>query len=216
VAIAFSEKDFATQIERNNRTTLMLSVLSLVIEIMVGTATSRLLTRTILRSAKAVDNVASGQVERIIQETGIEGRYVQLEITESAAVSQPEIIGQKLSRLKSLGIQICFDDFGTGYSQLGYLVQLPVDALKIDRSFVSYIGTQDKNSEIAKTILALSSSLELDATAEGVETLAQYHHLRSLGCRKFQGYLFSPPIASQDVPHFCPVMPVDEIIPTFS
>jgi diguanylate cyclase (GGDEF)-like protein len=155
------------------------------------------------------------QVEQIIQETGIDGRYVQLEITESAAVSQPEIIGQKLSRLKDLGIQICFDDFGTGYSQLGYLVQLPVDALKIDRSFVSYIGTQDKNSEIAKTILALSSSLELDVTAEGVETLAQYHHLRSLGCRKFQGYLFSPPIASNDVPHFSPVMPKDEVVSTF-
>jgi diguanylate cyclase (GGDEF)-like protein len=152
------------------------------------------------------------QVEQIIQETGIEGQYVQLEITESAAVSQPEMIGQKLSRLKKLGIQICFDDFGTGYSQLGYLVQLPVDALKIDRSFVSYIGTQEKNSEIAKTILALSSSLQLDVTAEGVETLEQYHHLRSLGCRKFQGYLFSPPIANQDIPHFCPVMPQDKII----
>jgi diguanylate cyclase (GGDEF)-like protein len=180
---------------------------------------------TALHSAFVSVNVSAQQlllpnyveeVEHIIQETGIEGRYVQLEITESAAVSQPEIIGQKLSRLKNLGIQICFDDFGTGYSQLGYLVQLPVDALKIDRSFVSYIGTQDKNSEIAKTILALSSSLELDVTAEGVETLEQYRHLRSLGCRKFQGYLFSPPIASQDVPHFCPVMPVDETIPTFS
>ncbi len=177
-----------------------------------------------LQSAFISVNVASQQlllpnyveeVERIIQETGIEGRYVQLEITESAAVSQPEIIGQKLSRLKKLGIQICFDDFGTGYSQLGYLVQLPVDALKIDRSFVSYIGTQAKNSEIAKTILALSSSLELDVTAEGVETLEQYHHLRSLGCRKFQGYLFSPPIPSQDVPHYSPEMPEGDATPVF-
>jgi diguanylate cyclase (GGDEF)-like protein len=152
------------------------------------------------------------QVEQIVMETGIEGRYLQLEITESAAVSQPEIIGQKLSRLKRLGLQVCFDDFGTGYSQLGYLVQLPVDALKIDRSFVSYIGTQDLNSEIAKTIIALSTSLQLDVTAEGVETVEQYHHLRSLGCEKFQGYLFSPPITSREVPHFCPVMPEVKLV----
>jgi diguanylate cyclase (GGDEF)-like protein len=175
-----------------------------------------------LRSAYVSVNVSAQQlllpnyveqVEQIVQEAKIDGQYIQLEITESAAVSQPEIIGQKLSRLKKLGIQMCFDDFGTGYSQLGYLTQLPVDALKIDRSFVSHIGVEGNNSEIAKTILALSRSLQLDVTAEGVETLEQYHHLRSLGCEKFQGYLFSPPIPSREVAHFCPVMPRDKVIP---
>lgn len=147
------------------------------------------------------------KVERILQETGLRGESLQLEVTESAAVSQPETISPKLLHLKSLGINICMDDFGTGYCQLSYLVQLPVDAIKIDRSFVNEIGTDNPTAEIAKTLLTLSKSLALDVTAEGVETSQQFWDLRSQGCLKFQGYLFSAPMETGKVPDFQPLLP---------
>ena len=147
------------------------------------------------------------KVEQILTETGLPGRSLQLEVTESAAVSQPETIGPKLLHLKSLGITICMDDFGTGYCQLSYLVQLPVDAIKIDRSFVNEIGTDNPTAEIAKTLLTLSRSLVLDATAEGIETREQFWDLRSQGCPKFQGYLFSAPIQAHEVPSFRAMLP---------
>jgi EAL domain-containing protein (putative c-di-GMP-specific phosphodiesterase class I) len=136
------------------------------------------------------------QVEQILQETGLEGRYLQLEITESAAVSQPSSISEKLMRLQALGVKICIDDFGTGYSHLSHLLQLPIDILKIDRSFVGGINENPKNVEIAKTILALASCLGLEAIAEGVETKLQLDRLRSLDCLKFQGYLFAKPMSA--------------------
>jgi diguanylate cyclase (GGDEF)-like protein len=139
------------------------------------------------------------RVEHILKETGLEGSHIQLEITESAAVSQPTAIGQTLNRIQGLGMKICIDDFGTGYSHLSHLLQLPIDILKIDRSFVGEIGVNPKNAEIAKTILALTTCLGIEAVAEGVETSVQLEHLRSLNCQKFQGYLFSPPIPAHQV-----------------
>ncbi|WP_019502839.1 EAL domain-containing protein [Pseudanabaena sp. PCC 6802] len=147
------------------------------------------------------------RVEQILQETGLEGHHIQLEITESAAVSQPATIGQMLKRIQALGMKICIDDFGTGYSHLSHLLQLPIDILKIDRSFVGEIGVNPKNAEIAKTILALTKSLGIEAIAEGVETSGQLEHLRSLNCLKFQGYLFSPPIPADRVLSFHPTIP---------
>jgi diguanylate cyclase (GGDEF)-like protein len=138
----------------------------------------------------------ANQVEQILQETGLEGRYLQLEITESAAVSQPSSISQKLMHLQTLGVKICIDDFGTGYSHLSHLLQLPIDILKIDRSFVGGIDLNPKNAEIAKTILALASCLGIEAIAEGVETTLQLEQLQSLECRKFQGYLFAKPMST--------------------
>jgi|GEM_PF-1599576 len=147
------------------------------------------------------------KVEQILQSTGFPGRFLQLEVTESAAVSQPETIGPKLQHLQSLGISICMDDFGTGYCQLSYLVQLPVDAIKIDRSFVDEIGTNSPNAEIAKTLLTLSESLALDAIAEGIETPQQFWELQLLGCQKFQGYLFAAPMQAEHIPYFQPLLP---------
>lgn len=147
------------------------------------------------------------KVEDILGSTGFSGKFLQLEVTESAAVSQPETIGPKLQHLKSLGISICMDDFGTGYCQLSYLVQLPVDAIKIDRSFVDEMGTDNSNAEIAKSLLTLSESLALDATAEGIETPQQFWELQLLGCQKFQGYLFAAPMQAERVPHFHPSLP---------
>jgi diguanylate cyclase (GGDEF)-like protein len=136
------------------------------------------------------------QVEQILRETGLEGRFLQLEITESAAVSQPSSISEKLKHLQSLGVKICIDDFGTGYSHLSHLLQLPIDILKIDRSFVGNINENPKNVEIAKTILALASCLGLEAIAEGVETSLQLEQLQLLECLKFQGYLFAKPMSA--------------------
>ncbi len=136
----------------------------------------------------------ANQVEQILRETGLEGRFLQLEITESAAVSQPSSISEKLRYLQSLGVKICIDAFGTGYSHLSHLLQLPIDILKIDRSFVGGIDLNPKNAEIAKTILALASCLGIEAIAEGVETKLQLEQLQTLECRKFQGYLFAKPM----------------------
>lgn len=145
----------------------------------------------------------ANQVEQILQETGLEGRYLQLEITESAAVSQPSSISQKLTHLQALGVKICIDDFGTGYSHLSHLLQLPIDILKIDRSFVGAIDVNSKNVEIAKTILALASCLEIEAIAEGVETTLQLEQLQALDCRKFQGYLLAKPMSAELVMQSC-------------
>ncbi len=144
-------------------------------------------------------------VEQILNETGLAGCFLQLEITESTAVSQPEVIGQKLAHLRSLGVRICIDDFGTGYSHLSHLLQLPVDVLKIDRSFVTQIGSNDKTSEIARTIIALTNSLGMEAVAEGVETQKQLDQLQLLGCRKFQGYLFSAPLSAEQLLSYEPM-----------
>jgi diguanylate cyclase (GGDEF)-like protein len=135
------------------------------------------------------------QVERALQESQLEPKYLQLEITESAAVSQPDIVVEKLIRLRALGVKICIDDFGTGYCHLDRVLQLPIDALKIDRSFINDIGIRDKNAEIVNIILKLAESLHLEAIAEGIETEFQLQHLRSLHCQKFQGYLFSQPLS---------------------
>lgn len=150
------------------------------------------------------------KVERILQETGLPGESLQLEVTESAAVSQPQTISPKLLHLKSLGIKICMDDFGTGYCQLSYLVQLPVDAIKIDRSFVKEMSTDNPTAEIAKTLLTLSKSLSLDATAEGIETPQQFWNLRSQGCFKFQGYLFATPMQAEKIPDFKLSLPLEQ------
>ena len=108
------------------------------------------------------------------------------------------------------------DDFGTGYCQLSYLLQLPVDAIKIDRTFVNGIGddetsqTDPSKGAIAKTLLALSKTLDLDVTAEGIESPQQFWALRRQGCNKFQGYLFSAPVPKEQVPKFSFVLPSQE------
>ncbi len=143
----------------------------------------------------------TAQIAQILRETGLEGRYLQIEITESAAVSQPRAIAAKFKYLQSLGVLICIDDFGTGYSHLSYLADLPINGLKIDRSFVDHLGASATSRELTHTILCLARGLNLEATAEGVETAVQLEELRELGCLSFQGYFFSRPIPAGDVPN---------------
>ena len=101
-----------------------------------------------------------------------------------------------LTKLRELGIQVQIDDFGIGYSSLGYLHTLPIDALKIDRSFISQLGSN--GSEIVQTILALAHSLEMKVIAEGVETDDQLAKLKAMDCQYVQGYLFTEPVDSQE------------------
>ncbi|HRF43448.1 MAG TPA: EAL domain-containing protein [Candidatus Competibacteraceae bacterium] len=123
---------------------------------------------------------------------------LELEITESIAMDEPKVVLQSLEALKQLGVQIAIDDFGTGYSSLGQLQSLPIDCLKIDRSFVSEIQ-QGKGGMYAETIVGLSQKLRVDSIAEGVETLEQAGFLRGLGCTTAQGYLYAPPMPAEQL-----------------
>ncbi|GFK93224.1 putative signaling protein [Fundidesulfovibrio magnetotacticus] len=118
----------------------------------------------------------------------------KLEITESVIMRDAKTSGDKLGKLKNLGVHLLVDDFGTGYSSLSYLQRFPIDGLKIDRSFVSGQGDARENREIVRTIVSLARNLELDVVAEGVETREQLESVAALGCLSAQGYLFSPPV----------------------
>ena len=122
-----------------------------------------------------------------------------LEITESVLIENNEVVSTALKRLHDLQIQLYLDDFGTGYSSLSYLQRFPVSAIKIDRSFVSSVGSQGENLEIVRAIIAMSQSLGIDVIAEGVETAEQLAHLRALKCDYGQGFYFSRPVNGQAV-----------------
>ncbi|MEL6911791.1 MAG: EAL domain-containing protein, partial [Cyanobacteria bacterium J06598_4] len=107
-----------------------------------------------------------------------------------------------LGQLKQRGISIALDDFGTGYSSLRYLQKLPIDTLKIDRSFVTNIALNPEDPAIARAIIALGQSLELNITAEGVETQEQLTHLQNQGCHEVQGYYFSQPLPPEMLQSF--------------
>jgi PAS domain S-box-containing protein/diguanylate cyclase (GGDEF)-like protein len=137
------------------------------------------------------------RLDQIIKETGIQGHNLKLEITESAIMENATTGTVMLKQLKALGVQLSIDDFGTGYSSLARLHQLPIDTLKIDRSFVSQMGDDSESLEIVRTIITLAHSLEMDVIAEGVETTEEWQQLRSLNCEYAQGYFFSKPVACQ-------------------
>ncbi len=133
-------------------------------------------------------------IERTLSRNCVNPARLHLEITESAILDKPEPVVRMLQEIKELGVRIFLDDFGTGYSSLSYLHQLPLDALKIDRSFVSQLESSERAAQLVQTILQMSANLGLDAIAEGVTTMEQMRRLRSLGCRYAQGYLFSAPL----------------------
>lgn len=131
--------------------------------------------------------------ERILRDTGIDPARVELEVTETALMRQPETAVRRLSELRRVGISVAIDDFGMGYSSLGQLRALPVDRIKIDRAFVEGIGSDDSGA-IATAIVTLAKTLGLAVIAEGVETAAQREFLLALGCVDAQGYLYSRPL----------------------
>jgi diguanylate cyclase (GGDEF)-like protein/PAS domain S-box-containing protein len=138
-------------------------------------------------------------VEEVLAETGLDARYLELEITESVIMQKTDWGIKALNRLKSLGVRSAIDDFGTGYSSLSYLKTLPVSRLKIDRSFVQDIPDDVNDVAIAKAIVALGKSLQLSIIAEGVETEEQRELLSALGCDDVQGHFYHPAMPADEI-----------------
>ncbi len=134
-----------------------------------------------------------GQVQAVLDETGVDPQYLKLELTESVLISDVEDAIRKMALLRERGVRFALDDFGTGYSSLSYLKRLPLDQLKIDQSFVRDVLADPNDAAIVRTILALAQSMDLQAVAEGVETEGQRQFLLDSGCMVFQGYLFGRP-----------------------
>ena len=138
-------------------------------------------------------------VRRVLSASGLDPRTLTLEITESVLIQDVDATVSAFRALKSLGIRLAIDDFGTGYSSLSYLRQFPIDTLKIDRSFVNSLDDSDDSQALVRSILNLSSTLRLEAVAEGIETSEQHDVLRSLGAHRGQGYLFARPMRPGDL-----------------
>ena len=133
-----------------------------------------------------------------VAEYGIPPACVEIELTESVAIDNTELIQHKLASIRAAGIAVAIDDFGTGYSSLNILRQLNVDRLKIDRAFISGKDSQKNDFSIAGIVLQLAAQLGLKTVAEGIETAAQREHLLQLGCHDAQGYLFAKPLISDE------------------
>jgi diguanylate cyclase (GGDEF)-like protein len=139
------------------------------------------------------------EIVRALEEAELDPGCLKLEITESVVTEEGEAAVKTLWALKSLGVHLAIDDFGTGYSSLNYLLRFPVDTLKIDRAFVSGLGTDDQSIAIVRSVIDLARSLNLAVTGEGIETTEQLSQLQELGCQQGQGYYFAHPLASEDV-----------------
>ncbi|MDB5863327.1 MAG: diguanylate cyclase [Betaproteobacteria bacterium] len=138
-------------------------------------------------------------IRSILADTGLESRHLELEITESVAMHDPQATRSVLEKLSALGVLHAIDDFGTGYSSLAYLKRFPIDFLKIDQSFVQGVPDDADDANIVRAIIALGRSLEVTLIAEGVETEAQSDFLHAHGCHEIQGYLFCRPKAAADL-----------------
>ena len=134
------------------------------------------------------------RISEVLMNTGLHPKRLQLELTEGIMVDDTEATIDALSNIKELGVQLSIDDFGTGYSSLSYLSRLPLDELKIDRSFVIDIDKSENDASLVIAIIAMARSMKLQLVAEGVETPEQYHFLRNHGASVIQGYLFSKPV----------------------
>ena len=138
------------------------------------------------------------RVRVVLRETGVEPSWVKLELTESAVMEKAEQSIQLLQTLRGLGIKLSIDDFGTGYSSLSYLHKLPIDSLKVDRSFVSAMHQSEENRAIVRIIVDLARLLGFDVIAEGIETTADANLLRALACDYGQGYHFAKPLPAAE------------------
>jgi EAL domain-containing protein (putative c-di-GMP-specific phosphodiesterase class I) len=134
-----------------------------------------------------------------LNETGLPPKYLELEITESTLVSSIMDATMLLSNLQQIGVKVSLDDFGTGYSSLNYLTSLPINTLKIDKSFIDNICLNDKDSFIAQSIIQLAHRLNIKVVAEGVEQESQLELLKMQHCDIIQGYIFSAPLHPEDL-----------------
>jgi diguanylate cyclase (GGDEF)-like protein/PAS domain S-box-containing protein len=144
----------------------------------------------------------TGKIREILARTGLQPDHLEIEITESVAMSDAAISIQILEELGRAGVRLAVDDFGTGYSSLGYLRRFALDSLKIDKSFVREIPDEPDDATIVRTVIGMAHSLGLEVCAEGVETADQLAFLRAEGCDRVQGYLYGRPMAAGDVDAF--------------
>jgi diguanylate cyclase (GGDEF)-like protein/PAS domain S-box-containing protein len=140
-------------------------------------------------------------VAEVLAATHIQPHCLSLEITESAMLRDVATLAESLHALKALGLRIVLDDFGTGSSSLGYLTHMPLDAIKVDRSFVDGLGHDRRDTAITQAIVAMASALSLQVVGEGVETQEQADTLSELGCELAQGFLFAPPVQPSEISH---------------
>ncbi len=139
-----------------------------------------------------------GFVESTVRAEGMAFDRLEIEITESAYFDDPDRAEKELRLLRALGIRVALDDFGTGYASLSYLRRLPLDKIKIDKSFIDALDTSD-GAAIVKAVLGLARALRLEVTAEGVETIRQRDFLVVAGCDYLQGHLFSPAVGADEI-----------------
>ncbi|OEH84941.1 hypothetical protein BHU72_07045 [Desulfuribacillus stibiiarsenatis] len=137
-------------------------------------------------------------IERVLQETGFQAQFLTVEVTESVAMENVNFTIKILNELKAMGVKVSIDDFGTGYSSLSYLKKLPISELKIDRSFVRDITTDQDDAAIVDMVIVLGKTLKMNIVAEGVETVSQLEFLKSHHCQEMQGFLFSKPLPSNE------------------
>lgn len=147
-----------------------------------------------------------GDVSKALRDAQLNPNCLVLEITESLLVHDADAVIARMFELKALGIAFAVDDFGTGYSSLSYLQRFPIDILKVDKSFVDDVGDSDKALALAKAIVQLGKSLNLETVAEGIEREGQANGLRSLGCRYGQGFLFARPVVAAEIEALLPLM----------
>ncbi|MDE2439610.1 MAG: EAL domain-containing protein [Betaproteobacteria bacterium] len=162
-----------------------------------GIAVPRMAVNLSPRQFHAAD--LADRLESILAAAGAPSDWIELEITESAAMAHPEGAVRVLHRLRERGIQVAMDDFGTGHSSLAMLRTLPLNVLKLDRSFVQHLPDSESDAAVASAVVTLARKLGLSVVAEGVETAAQQRFLARIGCDLLQGYLFSPPLPAGEL-----------------
>ena len=139
---------------------------------------------------------ASSSGVSLLAKTGLEPRYLQLELTETFLMQDSKSTAAVLKELKDIGVHLALDDFGTGYSSLSYVKRFPIDTLKIDQSFVRDLATDADDASIVSAVISMGKSLHMRVVAEGVETREQLEFLREHSCPFAQGYYFSPPVSA--------------------
>jgi diguanylate cyclase (GGDEF)-like protein len=151
----------------------------------------------------------------VAKTSGVSIKQLELEITEGALMYDPLKTTEALHKLRNLGAKVSIDDFGTGYSSLSYLKRLPIDALKVDKSFISGLPADGADHAIVSAVIAIAKELDLRVTAEGVETPEQLDTLRKLGCAELQGYLFSRPLSAADFSKMLRLHDVKIVVPSW-
>jgi diguanylate cyclase len=143
-----------------------------------------------------IDEAFSTVIDQALKQSGFPASQLELEITESALISNPAVTIEHLNSWKQLGVRIAMDDFGTGYSSLSYLTRLPVDRLKLDRSLIHRMTLDKKSAAVMRLVISLGAELDIEVIAEGVETEEQLQMLTDLGCPQVQGYLLGKPMSA--------------------